>query len=69
MISDFKMKEAVLVSELGSELIMHLCLDDEIDQDHAMGIMLASLNQSQNIDMDRVLHFYGESRKHLEGPT
>ena len=69
MINDFKMKEAVLVTELGSELIQHLCHDDDIDQDHAMGIMLASLNQTQNIDMDRVLHFYGESNKHLEGLT
>ena len=69
MINDFKMKEVVLVSELGLELIHHLCDDDDIDQDHAIGIMLASLNQTQNIDMDRVLHFYGESNKHLEGLT
>lgn len=62
---DYTMKEAVLVSELGQELIDALAKDDEIDQDHAMGTMLAALNYSQHIDMDRVLHFFGESNKIL----
>ena len=60
---DFRMTEAVFVAELGQELIQHLCLNDDIDQDHAIGMMLAALDKSQNIDMDRVLHFYSEGKK------
>lgn len=60
---DFRMTEAVFVAELGQELIQHLCNNDDIDQDHAIGMMLAALDKSQNIDMDRVLHFYSEGKK------
>lgn len=65
--NNLNMEEAVLVSELGQELIQHLCGPMGIDQDHAIGNMLASLNYSQNIDMDRVLHFYSEANKVLGG--
>lgn len=63
--NDLNMSEAVLVFELGQEIIQHLCGPMGIDQDHAIGQMLAALNKSQNIDMDRVLHFYSESMKNL----
>lgn len=63
--NDLTMEEAILVNELGQELIQHLCGPMGIDQDHAIGKMLAALNHSQNIDMDRVLHFYSESMQKL----
>lgn len=62
---DSNMRELEYCGEIGTLII--LAYDDpEIDPDHMLGNILASLHFSQILDPDRVQHFYKEACKKLE---
>lgn len=60
-------KERILVTELGLELSDVLVKDDDIDQDHALGNIIACMVNAQMIEPDRFMYFYQEALKKLNG--